>query len=113
VAAFIPRDDLLPHGRQHDSMVLARAWLGWRELWRVEPGLVMAGYKARGEERWLLGGALEERASEGQLDAAYALLEGLIVAVCAPMGSIPRDRAVALFAEQLEVLVGAGNPQAS
>lgn len=61
----------------------------------------------------VLARALDERASEGQLDAAYALLEGLVVAVCAPMGSIPRDRAVALFAEQLEVLVGAGNPQAS
>lgn len=113
VAAFVPRDDLTSYGTPHDSMVLARAWLAWRELWRTESSLDKAGHDARAEERWMLGKALDGRASESQLAAAYALLEGLVVAVCAPVDPMPRERAVAIFEEHCELVVGRQDPQAS
>jgi hypothetical protein len=87
--------------QDRESLLLAQAWLAWRELWRTDASLVRAGHAARGEERWLLGKAIAEccgeAVTEGDLDAGYALLEGLLIAVCAPVAPLPRDDAVALL----------------
>jgi AcrR family transcriptional regulator len=112
IAAFVPRDDITSYGLIHESIVLARAWLGWRELWRTEPLLEEAGRQARGEERWMLGRAIGGTLSDEELDGAYALLEGLVVARCAPVDPMPRERAVALLVEHSELIRGR-HPQAS
>lgn len=63
LGAFVPQE--------RESMLLAQAWLAWRELWRTDASLVRAGHAARGEERWLLGKAIAECCGE-------AVTEGLL-----------------------------------
>ena len=112
VAAFLPKTLPNSYGSSDDSMVLARAWQGWGEHCRTEPSLADVGADARREERWKLGRAIGSDLTEEQLDAAYALLEGLVVALCAPVDPMPRERAVAILERQCELIRGR-NPQAS
>jgi AcrR family transcriptional regulator len=110
-AAFLPDDAPDSYGRIQDSLVLARAWLGWRELWRTYPSLEKIGAHARSQERWDLGRLLQDP-TEAQLDAAYALVEGLVVAMCAPVAPMPRSHAVAILEDHLAPLLGDRDPQA-
>jgi hypothetical protein len=87
-------------------MVLAKAWVGWRELWRTGPFLERVGDRARAEEWWMLGEALGGNLTKQQRDAAYALLEGLVVAMCLPLGTLTREDAVAVLESQLALLLG-------
>jgi AcrR family transcriptional regulator len=111
VAAFLPSDTTNSYGTPDDSMVFARAWQGWREYCRHHTPLGPVCADARLEERWRLGRAIGGDVPDEQLDGAYALLEGLVVALCALVDPMPRERAKALVEEHCE-LIRARNPQA-
>jgi AcrR family transcriptional regulator len=112
VAAFLPCTAPNSYGIPDDSMVLARAWQAWREHCRTQAAFADTGARARRQERWLLGRAIGGDLSDEQLDGAYALLEGLVMAVCAPVSPMPRERAVAILEEHCELIRGR-HPQAS
>lgn len=90
LSAFLPRTD--------DQLVDTRVWLGWSELWRSEPNLEGIICELRGSERHLLADALACQPDSEQAHAAYAFLEGLRIALCAPEDPMPRSAAHQLLA---------------
>jgi AcrR family transcriptional regulator len=91
--AFLPAD--------LDDVVDARAWLAWLELWRSDEALLTAVDGVRRDERSLLAAAVDYRLIREELDAVVALVEGLLVAVCAPLRPLPLPRAQAILTAQI------------
>jgi AcrR family transcriptional regulator len=85
VAAFLPVDD--------DDVLDDRAWLAWLELWRTDNGLLTAVEDVRLDERALLAELFDYRLDRDALDALVALIDGLLVAVCAPIRPLALGRA--------------------
>ncbi|HEY0905306.1 MAG TPA: helix-turn-helix domain-containing protein [Marmoricola sp.] len=87
--AFLPQDA--------DDVVDARAWLAWLELWRSEDNLATPIGGARRDERALLAEIFDYRLARDELDAAIALIDGLMTALCAPALPMPIARARAML----------------
>lgn len=81
VAAFLPGDD--------DGVLLTRAWLAWVELWRSETWLVEIVGDLRRRELRMLAETHEFRLVRPDLDVLMAVVEGLRVALCAPVRPMP------------------------
>jgi AcrR family transcriptional regulator len=105
--AFLPRSD--------DEVLDTRAWLAWLELWRCEDFLGRWISEGRAEEIALLARVTDYRLTRPDLDAALALIDGLRIAVCAPLRPMRRDEARQILATSLKVPFtpvppGAGSP---
>ena len=87
-----------------DQVLNARVWLAWQELWRSEEFLAKWIGQGRGEERALLARILDFQLARDALDAAFAMVDGLTVAVCAPQQPMRLDRARALLTAHLKRL---------
>ena len=83
--AFLPGDD--------ETLRWTRAWLAWCELGRSETWLADTIGDLRGREREALAHVHELPPGEPGLDLLIAALDGLRVAVCAPIDAMPLDRA--------------------
>jgi AcrR family transcriptional regulator len=83
VLAFLPRDG--------DELLDTRAWLAWLELWRSEDFLARWIAENRDEEIALLAARTDYGLSRHELDGRMALIEGLRVAVCAPVRPMRLD----------------------
>jgi AcrR family transcriptional regulator len=79
--AFLPRD--------LDEVVDARVWLAWLEMWRSEDALRTAIHGIRSDERAQLAVSVDHCLVRSELDALVALIDGLMVAVCAPIRPLP------------------------
>jgi AcrR family transcriptional regulator len=77
VLAFLPRSG--------EELLDTRAWLAWLELWRSEDYLGRWIADSRDEERGLLAQLTEYEWRRPELDELLALIDGLRVAVCAPI----------------------------
>lgn len=93
VTASLPADD--------DGVVHTRAWLAWLELWRSEEILVTGIEGVRADERAILAGALDYRVGRDELEGILALIDGLLVAICAPVRPLPLRRARAILVSQV------------
>ena len=91
--AFIPRSG--------DELLDARAWLAWLELWRSEEFLERTFTDARNDELNLLAALTGHQLTRPRLDAAAALVDGLLVAVCSPAAPLRLDLARQILREQL------------
>jgi AcrR family transcriptional regulator len=89
VEAFVPGDD--------DGVLLTRAWLAWCELWRSEDWLTVTVGDIRREELADLAELHHYRLARPDLDLLTAVVDGLRVAVCAPVRPMPPGRARALL----------------
>jgi AcrR family transcriptional regulator len=90
VEAFLPMDD--------EGVLLTRAWLSWCELWRSEDWLTETVGDLRAQERGMLAEAHDFQVVRADLDLLVALVDGLRVAVCAPVRPMPPAGARALLA---------------
>jgi AcrR family transcriptional regulator len=90
VGAFLPGDD--------EGVLLTRAWLAWRELWRSEEWLTQTVGDLRARERRMLAGAHDFGVTRPDLDLLVATVDGLRVAVCAPVRPMPPAHARDLLA---------------
>jgi AcrR family transcriptional regulator len=90
VGAFLPGDD--------EGVLLTRAWLGWCELWRSEERLVHSVAEVRDEELRLMAEVHEFGLTRPELDLLTAAVDGLRVAVCAPVRPMPPAHARDLLA---------------
>lgn len=93
VLAFVPRSD--------DEVLDTRAWLAWLELWRCEQFLGRWIAEARADELALLARVTGYRLTRPELDAALALIDGLRVAVCAPVAPMPPHEARQILSAHL------------
>jgi AcrR family transcriptional regulator len=98
VLAFIPRTS--------EEVLDARAWLGWLELWRSEAFLERWISEPRDEERGLLARLTEYDWRRSELDELLALIEGLQVAVCAPVRPMRLEVARAILETRCHTLAG-------
>ncbi len=89
VGPFLPGDD--------DGVLLTRAWLAWCELWRSEEWLLHDVGELRARERRLLAEVHELRVTTPDLDLLVATVDGLRVAVCAPVRPMPPAEARGLL----------------
>jgi AcrR family transcriptional regulator len=94
VHAFLPAD--------LDGVVDARVWLAWAEMWRSEESLTTAIESLRQDERALLAAALDYQLARDELTALTALIDGLLVGVCAPVRPLPLPRAATILGAQVE-----------
>ena len=94
----------LPAPGDDEDLVNARAWLAWCELWRSEDTIGETMSRNRDHERLLLASVLGVRLRSQDLTPVVALIDGLMVSVCAPKRPLPRERARAL----LEAFVAQG-----
>jgi AcrR family transcriptional regulator len=76
--AFLPADD------DEEDLITAGAWLAWCELWRCEPAVTSTITDIRDREYALLGRILGVPLRAHSLVSLMALIDGLLVAVCAP-----------------------------
>lgn len=83
----------LPTPGDEEDLVTARAWLGWCELWHSVEHLAETVARIRDEEQCLLACALGERVGSRDLSPLSALIDGLTLAVCAPLRPMPVERA--------------------
>lgn len=90
ILTFLPRSD--------DEVLDARTWLAWLELWRCEDFLGRWIAESRSDEMALLARLSGYRMSRPDLDAALALIEGLRVAICAPIRPLRREDARQILA---------------
>lgn len=105
--AFIPRTS--------DEVIDARSWLAWLELWRSEEFLERVIGEARDAEYALLAAVLEHRMTRPELDTLFALIDGLLTAICSPRRPMPLDHARRILAAHLQapmshLRVAAGPP---
>jgi AcrR family transcriptional regulator len=91
--AFLPVDD--------DGVLHTRAWLAWLELWRSEEILDTGIEGIRADERGILARALDYRLGRDDLTTVLALVDGLLVAICAPVRPLPFPRACAILDTQV------------
>lgn len=77
-AAFLPMDD------DEEDLITARAWLAWCELWRCDPALSKTIGDCRDAEHVLLARILGLPLPSNALVPLRALIDGLLIAVCAP-----------------------------
>jgi AcrR family transcriptional regulator len=85
VEAFVPGDD--------DGLLLTRAWLAWCELWRSEEWLTQIVGDVRVRELRMLAEVHDFRLVRAELDLLTAAIDGLRVAVCAPVRPMPPAQA--------------------
>lgn len=83
--AFLPAEP--------DDVIDARCWQGWLELWRSEPSLEPILSGARAKDRALLALSVDYQLDRAGLDAVQAMIDGLLVALCAPHRPLPPPRA--------------------
>ena len=91
--AFLPADE--------DDLLDAAAWLAWCELWRTEEGLQRTVRDARVNELGLLAHATGQRWGSDDLQRTASLVEGLVIAMCAPVEPLDAVRARTLLAQHL------------
>ena len=89
VAGFLPE---LPY-----EVVSARCWLGWQELARSHEGVAQAVADERSKERALIATAAGLDLYSDAPATLQALIDGLLVAMCAPEGPMPVDQARTLL----------------
>jgi AcrR family transcriptional regulator len=89
VEAFVPGED--------EGVLLTRAWLSWCELWRSEEWLTETVGDLRARERRMLAEAHDFQVVRADLDLLVALVDGLRVAVCAPVRPMPPATARSLL----------------
>ncbi len=80
-----------------DDLARTRIWLAFGELGRASSDLAHQIGEARAHERWLLADCATPRLDPDEAVAAYALLEGLRVAICALEDAIPLELAQELL----------------
>jgi AcrR family transcriptional regulator len=90
VETFLPGND--------EGILLTRAWLSWCELWRSEDWLTQTVGDLRARERRMLAEAHDFQVGRGDLDLLVAVVDGLRVAVCAPVRPMPPADARTLLA---------------
>lgn len=90
VGVFLPGDD--------ESVLLTRAWWAWCELWRSEDSLTETVGDLRARETRMLTEAHEFLVTRPDLDLLVATVDGLRVAMCAPVRPMPHTRARGLLA---------------
>lgn len=93
-----------------DEVVDARAWLGWLELWRADPGLAPIFDDHCQEMTWMLDQLTANRLSPTQLAATLALADGLTIALCAPTRPLAREAADDALTGRLRGLGVMGDP---
>ncbi|MDP2775133.1 MAG: TetR family transcriptional regulator C-terminal domain-containing protein [Nocardioides sp.] len=86
--AFLPRDS--------EEIVQARVWLSWCDQGRSAESLSETIREARAEELGLLAQVFDYHLARPELDALYALLDGLTTAVCAALDPMPLATARAI-----------------
>lgn len=91
-AAFLPNDD------DEEDLITARAWLAWCELWRCDPAVTDTVARVREEEYRLLTQILGIRLGSRDLTPLVAMIDGLLVAVCAPSHPVAPARAREILA---------------
>jgi AcrR family transcriptional regulator len=89
VEAFVPWDD--------EGVLLTRAWLSWCELRRSEDWLTQTVGDLRAREQRALADVHEFRIARADLDLVVATIDGLRVAVCAPVRPMRPAEARALL----------------
>jgi AcrR family transcriptional regulator len=72
----------LPHA--DEELPATRAWLAWLELWRHIDFVGRSLADHRANERALLARTLGVGTTSDELDAAIALVDGLLVGLCRP-----------------------------
>jgi AcrR family transcriptional regulator len=85
ILAFLPRNG--------DELLDTRAWLAWLELWRSEDFLTRWIVESREEELELLTALTGQQLLPTEPDGLLALIDGLRVAVCAPVRPLRLDAA--------------------
>jgi AcrR family transcriptional regulator len=76
-----------------DDIVSTRVWLGWVEIWRSDDTIAHTMREHLANERALLAKSIDYRLAREGLDALFAVIEGLRVAVCLPTRPLPLPRA--------------------
>lgn len=99
VGAFLPAID------DAEDLITARAWLAWCELWRVEDSLINTIEHVRDQELMILARVLDVRIGSVDLSAIVALIDGLTIAVCAPVRPLSPARARDILIAQVDGLV--------
>lgn len=99
--AWLPRND--------EDVLVARAWLAWCEMWRSHDWIVHIVEKIRDQELFELSRHYEFRVTRDDLDTVFALIDGLLVAVCRPMQPLPRGEARRLLERALRRLSPVGD----
>ena len=89
IQGFLPE---LPY-----EVVSARCWLGWLELARSHEGVGRAVADERAKERELIEDTAGTHLGAGSVATVQALIDGLLVALCAPEHPMDLDRARALL----------------
>ena len=87
LAAFLPTpgDD--------EDVITTRAWLGWYELWRSEEALTDTIASIREDEHLLLARVLGAWPDDQRLSHLTAVIDGLRVAMSAPIRPMRPDQA--------------------
>lgn len=78
VAAFLPHDD------DPEDLITARAWRAWTELGRCDAGIGRVVGEHRDREHLLLARILDVPLRAEGLASVAALVDGLLLAMCAP-----------------------------
>lgn len=92
----------LPAPNDEEDLITTRAWLGWCELWRSDEAFSTTMTRARDEELLLLAHVLGIRVGDHDLTPVGALIDGLTMAVCAPVRPLPPQRAREVLARYVE-----------
>ena len=96
IAGFLPE---LPY-----DVVSARTWLGWLELARTHDGVAAAIADERAQERALIDSTLDTGLDpvvrEEVINTLQALVDGLLIGLCAPHDPLSIERGRALLPAQ-------------
>jgi AcrR family transcriptional regulator len=96
VIAFLPAID------DAEDLLTARAWLAWCELWRVQDSLVPTIERIRDQELMILARVLGVRIGSQDLTGVVAVIDGLNVAVCAPVRPLSPARAADILTAHVD-----------
>lgn len=99
--AWLPGDD--------EDVLEARAWLGWCEMWRAHDWVSQVVDEIRVHEMAELARHFDYRLVRDDLDTLFALIDGLLVAVCRPRNPLPRTQARRLMGRALRRLIPDGD----
>jgi hypothetical protein len=88
----------LPAPRDDEDLITARAWVAWCELWRSEDSLAEPIASIRDKEYLLLARVLDVRPDDPQLSHLSAVIDGLRVALSAPLRPMRPEQARAILA---------------
>ena len=98
VLAFLPGDS--------EGVLDTRAWLAWLELWRSEDFLARWVAESRDSELSVLATITNYEWRRPELDELLALVDGLRVAICAPLRPMRLETAREILAARCHTLSG-------